>query len=219
MSLRNFAWFVLLICISQISSASIKKVLLKNHQFQMPWGQSKTITDYLYTDSAGNTYIELKQTNYSYYPKPKRDNYPYGNDSNLKTTFTKVKLDVSTMTIDTSDFTYSTSSGRIKIFPSPYNKKLAFGTAYGCEESWSVVSTAIIDLRGTAFQIDDTFTVGGYNADGSATFSNNNQMVTLKAGGYCGYIGPATAVTAGEEAVYTGGAYIKVKYTPALYTS
>jgi hypothetical protein len=50
---------------------------------------------------------------------------------------------------------------------------------------------ANIDLSGTPFAVADTFSVGGYEASRSATFSQNVQIVNLNGGGFAGWITPS----------------------------
>jgi len=88
---------------------------------------------------------------------------------------------------------------------------MPLGSAFGCQSPGTADAKATIDLTGTPYAIDDTFTVGGSSPAGVSTFSSNNQIVTITGGGYCGWNVPTTSNTAGENASHRGGWYLKLK--------
>jgi GON domain len=113
--------------------------------------------------------------------------------TNVRTTFTKLRIDPATLTVDIGDLTFATSTGSllhggISVTSMPY------GTAMSCTSPQSADGVGNIDLRGTPFQVNNTFDVGGFEAAGSATVSSHDQLVTLSGGGYCGWITPSPAM-------------------------
>jgi len=157
----------------------------------------------IYTDPNGDTYLNLFKPNTSGYPVPSR--LPWGNsDTSLTTTWTKIRIDLNTLKIDTGDFKFSNSTGQVSHWPQ-YSTQVPFATAFGCEAPWGAVGVALIDLRGTNFAVKDTFSNDGYESSGNAVFSENNQVVQITGGGYCGWEGPVNAVSQGEEHMHVGG--------------
>lgn len=155
-------------------------------------------------------YIPLLYENYSGYKVPTR--LPWGPDNkSIKTTWTRIRYDPKTLLVDTSDYTYSSSEGKVD-HHAGFNTKVPYATAFGCESPNSADGEAKIDLRGTVFAVDDTFSFNGWLPGGSATVSNNGQVVLLKGGGYCGWIAPKLA--ANEQGAYTGGFHLKLKILP-----
>jgi hypothetical protein len=62
-----------------------------------------------------------------------------------------------------------------------------YASAGDCRGGWSQTGTANVDVRGTPFTIArDQFVVEGYLPAGSTVFSENDQVVDLTGGGYCG---------------------------------
>jgi GON domain-containing protein len=137
-------------------------------------------------DMAGTPreYLTLPRTGGSY-------NYSqYGQGPNtasggLRTTFSKVRFQPQTLTIDLSDITFSQSTGW-KRFASTYVYSNGYGLAGDCVSAWSSSGTANIDLTGTPFAIvPNQFKVDGSQPAGSTT-PNGYQVVNVTGGGYCG---------------------------------
>lgn len=143
----------------------------------------------IFADSNGNTYLNLKYPNTSGYKLPTRK--PWGtSDSDLTVTWTKLRIDPVTLKINTGDFTYITSTGKVSHIPDFYTKN-AFGTAQGCESPGNGDGVARIDLRGTKYRIKSTFVFqkSGGSPGGNAVLSENNQVANITGGGYCGWTG------------------------------
>ena len=109
--------------------------------------------------------------------------------TNVRTNYTKVRIDPLTLIVNTGDQLFSTSTGSLNhsggatvVISMPY------GTAFGCNGTAN--GTANIDLTGTPFAVNDTFTPGGAGPLGSSTFSSNSQVVQVTGGGFCGKNGP-----------------------------
>lgn len=115
--------------------------------------------------------------------------------TNVRTSFTKLRIDPATLTVDINDLTFATSTGRLQHSSvtrgpqSPFVSTMPYGVGMSCTTLPD--GTANIDLRGTPFTIADTFTVRAFAGSGSATLSADDQVADLKGGGYCGWISPA----------------------------
>ena len=110
--------------------------------------------------------------------------------TNVKTNYQKIRIDPATLQVDIGDQTFATSSGSL-FHGSTHVTSMPYGVAMDCITPYSQSGIANIDLSDTPFAVADTFTVGGYMAAGSATFSQNNQIVNLNGGGYAGWITPS----------------------------
>jgi hypothetical protein len=148
--------------------------------------------------------------NFSGYKIPTRK--PWGaSDSDVKTVWSKLRFDPKTLLVNTGDFTYSTSVGYVGHHKSTSPDKIPFGSAFGCEAPSNADGRARIDLRGTNFAVDDNFATAGYIAGGKIVVSENNQVVDIYGGGYCGWTVPEKANQAGEQGASLGGSYLKLK--------
>lgn len=118
--------------------------------------------------------------------------------TNVRTSFTKLRIDPATLTVDIGDLTFATSTGRLQHSSatrgpsSPFVTAMPYGTAMSCTSSASGLGD--INLQGTPFAVDDTFLTGGFAASGSAAVSPDKKTVALHGGGYCGWINPAPAM-------------------------
>jgi len=112
--------------------------------------------------------------------------------SNVKTKYTKVRVDPETLLVDIGDQTFATSTGQLTHGGEAVTS-MPFGVGMSCDATPSGVAN--IDLTGTPFAVvADEFLVGGAGSSGSAVYSSNNRVVNLSGGGYCGWIcaSPAT---------------------------
>jgi hypothetical protein len=107
----------------------------------------------------------------------------------VKTNYNRVRLDPVNMIINIGDQTFSSSVGGVN-HGGPVTS-MPYGVAMACVSSSNPAGRANVDLRGTPFFVDDTFTVGGYYGAGAATFSSGNQVVDVTGGGYCGWNTPS----------------------------
>jgi len=156
-------------------------------------------------DPNGNYYLTLPNSNnVSGYTLPSRKPWK-SSDSTITTTWKMIRVDPLTLKVHTGDYTYSESQGQISHWPD-YSTQVPYGTAFGCQSSNVADGIAVIDLTGTAFTVIDSFGNGGYlSAGNNAVFSQNNQVVHIAGGGYCGWGGPASAVAQGEGHMHIGG--------------
>jgi hypothetical protein len=108
--------------------------------------------------------------------------------TDVRTTYTKLRVDPATLTVDINDTTFATSTGRISQTGTVVTS-MPYGVGASCDFQPSGVGR--IDLTGTAFLLADTFVVAGFRAVGGATVSADNRTADLAGGGYCGWIAPA----------------------------
>ncbi len=131
-------------------------------------------------------YLPLAQTgtssNYSQYTAG--GNSP-GTD--VRTTFTRLRIDPVTLRVNTADQTFSTSTGSLLHGGEPVTS-MPYAAAMGCSR-WGVGN---VDLRGTPFAVAaGQFKIGGVSTGGSSYgYSAGNQVVSLSAYGGCGWVGP-----------------------------
>ncbi|HSY24931.1 MAG TPA: GON domain-containing protein [Polyangiaceae bacterium] len=114
----------------------------------------------------------------------------------VQTSYSKVRFVVALSAIDIADQTFATSTGAVQQGgnnPASISS-VPYAMAFSCDDSPS--GMAIVDLTGTAFAVvGDQFMTGGYSATGSAAYSGDGQIVTIAGGGYCGWMGPQSAMT------------------------
>ncbi|MGP3931349.1 GON domain-containing protein [Nonomuraea sp. KM88] len=111
--------------------------------------------------------------------------------TDVRTTFTRLRVDPRTLTVDIGDLTFASSTGSLR-HSSTTVTSMPYGAAMAC--TGRADGRGNIDLRDTPFQVDDTFVTAGNGAHGSASVSARNQVVGLRGGGYCGWITPAPAM-------------------------
>jgi hypothetical protein len=171
----------------------------QNIHTQVPWApdgnytlsnNGRIFSVYCY-DMSGNPreYIDLVNTasaeNFSQYTA---GGASPGTD--VRTSFTKLRVDPATLTVDIGDLTFATSTGSL-LHDRQRVSSMPYGVAMSCVAPNQASGLGNIDLRGTAFQVANAFVVGGFRSSGTATPSANNQVVDLTGGGYCGWISPA----------------------------
>jgi hypothetical protein len=114
-------------------------------------------------------------------------------DAELITRYARVRVSLHTLTLNPTDRTFATVSGSVPFYSQmPHND---YGRAVGCNEArpGAAFGRGNIDLSGTNFTLDETvtFTLQGTDAEGSgAQISQGGQIVTLEAGGRCGWVAP-----------------------------
>jgi hypothetical protein len=114
-------------------------------------------------------------------------------DDELITRYAKVRVDLHTLVLDPTDRTFATVTGSVPFYSNvPYND---YGRAVGCNEARPGIALGRgnIDLSGTNFTLDETaaFTLRGTDVEGSgAQIAPDGLIVTLEAGGRCGWVAP-----------------------------
>jgi hypothetical protein len=111
--------------------------------------------------------------------------------TNVRTTYTKVRINPQTLLVDIGDTTFATSTGSLVHSNSGTTvTTMPYGEAMSC--TYRPDGVGNIDLRGTALRVTDPFIVRGFPRPvGSATLSAGNQVADLAAGAYCGWISAA----------------------------
>jgi GON domain-containing protein len=135
-------------------------------------------------------YIDLVKTG----PGANFSQYTAGGASkgtNVRTWFTKLRINPANLTVDIGDLTFARSGGYLKHSGTTPVTSMPYGVAMSCTAPSAANGVGNIDLRWTPFQVNNAFTVGGSNAKGSATVTQDKQLVNLTGGGYCGWIAPA----------------------------
>jgi hypothetical protein len=84
----------------------------------------------------------------------------------LVTAYTKIRLLPATLQVDTSDNTFSTTTGTPDNIDVPPISYVLYGSVEGCNSVVPAVGFSSVDLRGTPFQVSDTMIV---DAGGSQT--------------------------------------------------
>ncbi len=145
-------------------------------------------------EGAPSEYLTLAATG----PGENVASYGAGNPAagtDVVTKFTRVRLNPPTLLVDIGDLSYSTSSGSVThpdVDGTTTVLTMPYGTAMACNSIAADNGIANIDLTGTPFAVDDTFTPMGVNSGsfGGATFSAGNQVVDIAGNGNCGWRTP-----------------------------
>lgn len=135
-------------------------------------------------DDDDRAYLSLTQSNYSMY---KGDN----GEQDVRTTFTKLRIDPSTLRVDISDQRFSSSTGTLRHgVGGPLVTSMPYAVAMDCRGPNSSEGRARIDLAGTPFAVTASFATEGSAVRGTATRSDGDRRVDLTGGGNCGWNGP-----------------------------
>jgi hypothetical protein len=105
--------------------------------------------------------------------------------TNVRTSYTRVRLDPATLVIDTNDQTFATSTGSLTHARGGQVTSMPYGSAMSCQGGPTGIGN--VDLTGTPFTVASTFSVAGFNATGSVVPSSAGQVVGLTGGGSCGW--------------------------------
>jgi hypothetical protein len=136
-----------------------------------------TPKEYLTLPSAGPS------TNYSQYTAG-----GYVSGTNVRTNYTKVRLNPATLLVDISDQTFAGSTGQL-VHGGVTVTSMPFAVAMSCS-GWAN-GEGNIDLTGTPFAVrSNEFVHNGWAHSGSWTYSAGNRVVTLTGGGACGWTDP-----------------------------
>ncbi|WP_158501603.1 GON domain-containing protein [Vitiosangium sp. GDMCC 1.1324] len=191
---------------AQPSAADGAYVLFVGGDRSKPWSawchdMAGTPTEYLSLSSTGPS------LNFSQYTA----GYNNGGGTNVRTLFTKVRVDPSTLRVSTGDRTFSSSSGLL--WHGDAVTSMAYAAAMNCD--FGNPGLGNVDLRGTPFSVaPGEFVAVGYYASGGATYSANNQVVDLWNRGECGWM----SVQGADHPFNGRGAQLQLEYrrsTPA----
>lgn len=110
--------------------------------------------------------------------------------TDVRTNYTRVRLDPATLLVDIADQTFATSTGGLNHGGTPVTS-MPYGVAMSCRGFFDASGLANIDLTGTTLAVVNTFVLGGFVPGGTTTLSANNQVADLTGGGFCGWNAPA----------------------------
>jgi hypothetical protein len=111
--------------------------------------------------------------------------------TNVRTSYTRVRLNPSTLRVNIADQAFSTSTGSLVHSGNTPVTSMPYGTAADCMGPGSATGIANVDLTGTRLAINETFDTAGNGAAGSAVQSSGNQVANVTGGGFCGWTAPA----------------------------
>jgi hypothetical protein len=168
--------------------------------------EDKQVKHVFYQGAPGEYYITLNDGNFSRYIVPAR--HLSAHEKHVYTKWYKIRVNPDTLMVNNGDFRFSSSTGYYHHHPG-HEHHVPFGTCFDCESSFSKSGSAVIDLRGTCFGVKSKFYHAGCNSAGSWDFSSDDQVVSLKGGGYCGWCCPELADC--ESKAAEGGWFIELK--------
>lgn len=105
--------------------------------------------------------------------------------TNVRTAFTRLRIDPAAFTVDIGDLTYASSTGSLSHAGSATVTSMPYAVAMSCTSAPD--GLANIDLQGTAVRVDNPFALAGAGPTGTATVSPSGQVVDLTGGGFCGW--------------------------------
>ncbi len=130
--------------------------------------------------------------------------------TNVRTSFTKVRIDPATLLVDIGDLTFATSTGELIHANGGPVTTAPYAVALDCSGGSGLTGLANIDLTGTPFAVKGTFFAHGYYPAGSVSVDGGaeiplassyptngvtdmvvkGKVLTVRGGGYCGSAGP-----------------------------
>ncbi|MFY0527985.1 GON domain-containing protein [Archangium gephyra] len=165
-------------------------------------------------DMAGTPaeYLSLPSTgpslNYSQYTAGVHN----GGGTNVRTLFTKVRIDPATLRVTTGDQSFSTSSGLL--WHGDAVTSMSYAAAMNCD--FGTPGVGNVDLRGTPFAVaTGQFVAIGSYVSGGATYSSDNQVVELWGRGNCGWM----SVQGADHPFNGRSAQLQLQYRPSTPAS
>lgn len=149
----------------------------------MPW--SAYCVD---LDSTPRTYLTLGAA-----PGANFSQYTAGGASqgtDVRTTFTRVRINPGTLKVDTADKTFSMSTGSLMHSGTNIVTSMPYATAMSCIGNLDSGGVARIDLSGTPFVVDQEFCFEGAASSGTAVEFDDGRVVEISGGGFCGWGAP-----------------------------
>jgi hypothetical protein len=108
----------------------------------------------------------------------------------VRTHYTRLRINPTTLVVDTSDQRFSTSTGELLHDPTRVTS-MPYAVAMSCTGDAEHPAEASIDLRGTPFAVrEGQFTLGGSGPFGDTSVQNGNQTLSMTGGGFCGWNAP-----------------------------
>jgi hypothetical protein len=112
---------------------------------------------------------------------------PVALGTNVRTHYTKVRIDPASLLLNVSDQTFASSSGQLDHAGTTVTS-MPFAVAMSCDGTASGAGN--IDLTGTGFAVAPNEFVHIGAQSGSASYSSGNKVVDLAGGGWCGWTAP-----------------------------
>mgnify|MGYP003375217567 CR=1 FL=1 len=106
--------------------------------------------------------------------------------SNVRTNYWRLRVEPKGLAVNPNDQTYATSTGTLtgNSPPSYQVTSMPYGVAMDCLGPGSMSGVARLDLGGTPFTfISDRFATGGSAPGGTATYSTDRKVVSIRGGG------------------------------------
>lgn len=186
--------------------------LYVGHDPKKPWTA--------YCTASHDTYLTLsagEANNWSVYPNENCATVGAGEVVSVRTAWTRVRIDPTTLVVATNDYTFATSVGATHEMSGDgaidYTyTKLPFAVGRRCENNGPPVIVARIDFTGTKFRVAaNQFLVEGFQASGSAAPVGDAVFLSLK--GFPAGIHPCRP---GGTDYYqrNGGACLQLTYAP-----
>ncbi|MBA3549550.1 MAG: hypothetical protein H0T76_23995 [Nannocystis sp.] len=120
--------------------------------------------------------------------------YRAGNNSpgtDVRTSFTHLRIDPITLLVDIDDFTFSSSIGAL-MHGEDAVTSMPYAVAESCDGQADGVAN--VDLVGTPFKLKESFCTAGFVPVGGAVLGMNDQVADITGGGGCGWSSPSNGV-------------------------
>ena len=132
--------------------------------------------------------------------------------TDVRTKYTRVRIDPIALIVDIDDTTYSSSSGQL-MHGNLVVTKMPYAVAMNCLLG-QATGLGQVDLTGTPFKVVDEFCKGGENPIGVATISPDGKTVDLTAGGNCSWTSPTLdKLCTSDPQALTSGPALDLAYT------
>jgi GON domain len=131
--------------------------------------------------------------------------------SNVRTTYSRIRVEPTTLAVDICDQAFATSAGALLHSGTTPVSSMPLGVAMDCDGYYSASGVASVDLTSTPFVLASAWVTNGSYQNGAAVTSNTNQTVSISGGGYCGWNAP-TGAPENPFNTFTNSELIKLSY-------
>jgi len=162
---------------------------------------------------AGLEYLAVSGSNFGQYTQSMKSP-----GTNVRTTYTKLRIDPVDLEVDICDQTFATSTGSLRHDPAnnpnlPPVTSMPVGVAMDCGGNKSASGAANVDVSGTPFAISSTWKPGGNKTGGNTMPSSNGRALAITGGGDCGWNAP-NGSPGNPFNTFTPSNLIKLQYLP-----
>ncbi len=130
------------------------------------------------------------------------------NGWNVRTYYFYLRFDPETLTVDTSDQTFTLSEGALNHSATLQVTSMPYGVAMACGGD-GLNGLANINLRGTHFAVADTFAFVGNGSFGVIASDADMTNIDIEGGGFCGWMAP---VNTSWDPMNTAGGVLQLAY-------